>query len=283
MRALEVGPDYDGVPMLRRILTASRGIIVHSHYVERDIRNAGFEGPVAVIPHGAWIPDADRFGVRHKFGISTDTPLIGVFGFLKPYKRIAESLRAFKRILRVHPNARMILVGEPHPDFPLKSLIDGLGLQSTVRVLGFVPMEDFVGYIAACDVILNLRFPTVGESSGTLLRSLGLGRAVIVSNIGSFAEYPDEVCLKVPVDAAEEDTLYEYLNTSSRGLIYAKLSGIGPAIGSSASATGGRSRSDTLRLLKPSPQGRIGVLPTESLEVLRQKPKLRSPSSPNTS
>jgi hypothetical protein len=27
--------------------------------------------------------------------------------------------------------------------------------------------------MAACDIVLNLRFPTVGESSGTLLRSLG--------------------------------------------------------------------------------------------------------------
>ena len=96
-----------------------------------------------------------------------------MFGFLKPYKRIAESLRAFRRLLRVQPNARMILVGEPHPDFPLQSLIDGLGLHPSVRVLGFTPIEDFVGYIAACDIILNLRYPTVGESSGTLLRSLG--------------------------------------------------------------------------------------------------------------
>jgi glycosyltransferase involved in cell wall biosynthesis/SAM-dependent methyltransferase len=212
VQALEVGPDYEGLPMLRRILNASRGVIVHSHYVERDIRHAGFEGPIAVIPHGAWIPNADPFGFREKLDVGIDTPLVGIFGFLKPYKRIAESLRAFKRLLRVQPNARMILVGEPHPDFPLASLIEGLGLQSAVRGLGFSPMEEFVGYIAACDIILNLRFPTVGESSGTLLRSLGLGRAVIVSDIGSFAEYPDEVCLKVPVDATEEDTLYEYLN-----------------------------------------------------------------------
>ncbi len=212
VRALEVGPDYDNLPMLRRVLAASRGVIVHSHYVERDIRKAGFNGPIAVIPHGAWIPDADRQGFRHKLGVDPTTPLIGVFGFLKPYKRISESLRAFKRLIRVHPDARMILVGEPHPDFPLQSIIEGLGLQSSVRVLGFTPIEHFVGYIAACDIILNLRYPTVGESSGTLLRSLGLGRAVIVSNIGSFAEYPDNICLKVPVDGTEEDTLYEYLN-----------------------------------------------------------------------
>ena len=212
VRALEVGPDYDGVPMLKRLLAASRGVVVHSRFVEKDVRAAGFEGPVAVIPHGAWIPPADRLAVRQKLGVGTATLLVGTFGFLKPYKRIAESLRAFKRLLGVQTGARMILVGEPHPDFPLQSIINGLGLQDSVRVLGFTPIEDFVGYIAATDVVLNLRFPTVGESSGTLLRCFGLGRAVIVSNVGSFSEYPDDICLKVPVDATEEDTLFEYLN-----------------------------------------------------------------------
>lgn len=212
VRALEVGPDYEGVPMLRRLLAASRGVIVHSRFVRDDVRKAGFDVPVAVIPHGAWIPEADRMGFRHRLGVDVTPPLIGVFGFLKPYKRITESLRAFKRLLRVDPRARMILVGEPHPEYPLQSIIAGLGIGAHVRVLGFTPIHDFVGYIAACDIILNLRYPTVGESSGTLLRSLGLGRAVIVSDIGSFSEYPDEICLKVPVDSAEEDTLFEYLN-----------------------------------------------------------------------
>ena len=113
-----------------------------------------------------------------------------MFGFLKPYKRIAESLRAFRRLLRVQPNAKMILVGEPHPDFPLQSLIDGSVCTASVRVLGFTPIEDFVGYMAACDIVLNLRFPTVGESSGTLLRSLGLGRAVMVSDVGPLRNFP---------------------------------------------------------------------------------------------
>lgn len=213
VRRLEVGPDYEGVPMLKRILAASRGIIVHSEAVAQDVRRAGYSGPLAKIPHGAWLPElGDRMGFRTRLGLDEATPLIGIFGFLKPYKRIAESLRAFKRLIRLRPDARMVLVGEAHPDFPLASLIRGMGLEEHVRLLGFTPIEDFNGYIAACDVILNLRFPTVGESSGTLLRSLGMGRAVIVSNIGSFAEYPDSICLKVPVDATEEDTIFEYLN-----------------------------------------------------------------------
>jgi hypothetical protein len=71
-----------------------------------------------------------------------------------------------------------------------------LGLSAAVRVMGFTPIGDFTGYMAACDIVLNLRYPTVGESSGSLLRALGLGKAVLVSGIGAFREFPDDVCLK---------------------------------------------------------------------------------------
>jgi glycosyltransferase involved in cell wall biosynthesis/SAM-dependent methyltransferase len=212
VRALEVGPDYDGVRMTRRLLESARGVIVHSRYMRDEMRAAGYTGPVAVIPHGAWIPPIDRMAYRHRLGLDETIPLIGVFGFLKPYKRIAESLRAFRRLVRVSPTAKMILVGEPHPELPLEAMIRSMGLESNVRVIGFAPIEDFTGYLAACDIVLNLRFPTVGESSGTLLRSLGLGKAVMVSEIGSFQEFPDDVCIKVPVGAGEEDCIFEYMN-----------------------------------------------------------------------
>ncbi|HLK62661.1 MAG TPA: glycosyltransferase [Bryobacteraceae bacterium] len=212
VRKLEVGPDYEGVPMTRRLLEKARGVVVHSHFMEAEVRAAGFAGPIAVIPHGAWIPETDRNAWRHRLGLDEITPLIGIFGFLKPYKRITESLRAFRRLIRLAPNTKMILVGEPHPEFPLDAMIRSMGLSANVRVLGFTPIEDFVGYLGACDIVLNLRYPTVGESSGTLLRSLGLGKAVMVSEVGSFAEFSDDVCLKVPVGPGEEDLIFEYLN-----------------------------------------------------------------------
>jgi glycosyltransferase involved in cell wall biosynthesis/SAM-dependent methyltransferase len=212
VRKLEVGPDYEGVSMTRRLLESARGLVVHSHFMEAAVRAAGFTGPVAVIPHGAWIPMADRNTYRHKLGLDELTPLVGIFGFLKPYKRIAESLRAFRRLVRLAPHAKMILVGEPHPEFPIEPMIRSMGLAANVRMLGFAPIGEFVGYLGACDIVLNLRYPTVGESSGTLLRSLGLGKAVMVSEVGSFQEFPDDVCLKVPVGPGEEDLIFEYLN-----------------------------------------------------------------------
>ncbi|MDQ6698796.1 MAG: glycosyltransferase, partial [Acidobacteriota bacterium] len=210
-RTLAAGPDYDGVAMTRRILEAAKGVVVHSQYMADEMRSAGYEGPVERIPHGAWIVEADGSPIRQRLGIDESTPLMGVFGHLKPYKRIAESLRAFRRLARTNDRVKMILVGEPHPDFPVQNLIETLGLQAHVRVIGFAPGEEFTQHIAACDIVLNLRYPTLGESSGSLLRALGLGKAVLVSDLGSFQEFPADVCLKVPVDSSEEDLIFEYL------------------------------------------------------------------------
>jgi glycosyltransferase involved in cell wall biosynthesis/SAM-dependent methyltransferase len=208
----EIAPDYDGLAMTRRLLESARGLIVHSEFMRCQMWAAGFAGPIARIPHGAWIPEVDRQMYRERLGLAEDTPLIGIFGYLKPYKRIAECLRAFRRLVRVEPRAKMILAGEKHPDFPVEELIRTLGLSPDVRLLGFTPIEDFAGFIAASDIVLNLRYPTLGETSGSLLRALGLGRAVLVSEVGAFAELPDELCLKVPVGAGEEDLIFEYLN-----------------------------------------------------------------------
>src|SRR5581483_9116722 len=211
VRTRQRAPNYS-LPMIKTILARARGAIVHSNAVGDELRAQGFEGPIARIFHGAWITPADRMRYRARLGVAERTPLIGIFGFLKPYKRIAESLRAFRRLVRSVPDARMILVGEAHPELPLKSLIASNNLQAHVRHLDFVPMEDFHGYLDACDIVLNLRYPTVGESSGTLQRALGLGKAVIVSDVGSFRELPDEICLKAPVDSTEEEHVFEYLN-----------------------------------------------------------------------
>ena len=212
VRALEVGPDYDGLPMTRRILERSRGVIVHSTAVLDHVRAAGFAGPLARIPHGAGLADADRWAWRQRLGIEDSAPLIGIFGFLKPYKRIPECLRAFRRLVWLEPRAKMILVGEPHPDLALDSLIASLGLEASVRVLGFAPIADFNGYMAACGAVLNLRYPTVGETSGSLMRALGMGRPALVSDVGAFRDLPDDICLKVPPGASEEDEIFELLS-----------------------------------------------------------------------
>ena len=59
----------------------------------------------------------------------------------------------------------------------------------------------------AADVHVNLRSPTMGETSGTAIRALSLGKPLVVSDVGWFAELPDDVALKIPVDEQEIETL----------------------------------------------------------------------------
>ena len=59
---------------------------------------------------------------------------------------------------------------------------------------------------------INLRYPTGGETSATLMRLLGLGKPVVVSDHGSFAEVPDGCCAKLPLGEGETTILAGYLS-----------------------------------------------------------------------
>jgi len=77
---------------------------------------------------------------------------------------------------------------------------------------GFVDENRLWGLMQACDVHVNLRSPTMGETSGTAIRALALGKPLVVSDVGWFAELPSGVALKVPVDDDEVDTLVAALD-----------------------------------------------------------------------
>jgi hypothetical protein len=47
----------------------------------------------------------------------------------------------------------------------------------------------------------------MGETSGSVIRSLSLGKPLVVSDVGWFSELPGDVALKVPVDEVEARTL----------------------------------------------------------------------------
>ena len=65
--------------------------------------------------------------------------------------------------------------------------------------------------MAACDACVSLRAPTMGETSGSVIRQLSLGKQVVVSDVGWFSELPDAVALKVAPDEHEAETLYAAL------------------------------------------------------------------------
>ncbi len=184
--------DY---PLTGEILEHATGIIVHSHYVEDRVRGIGYGGPVVRIPHPAWpvpaIVPADVDGER----------LFGCFGHLNESKRINELVSAFAKVRERHPGARLLLVGS------LAVRLARLELPEGVEHRDYVLEDELWSLMAACDAIVSLRSPTMGETSGSAIRALSLGKPLVVSDVGWFAELPDQAVVKVPVDEREGETL----------------------------------------------------------------------------
>jgi glycosyltransferase involved in cell wall biosynthesis len=192
----------DRFPLTGTILDLAQGLIVHSAYVERGVREAGYAGQIWRIPHPAW-PD-ERFEPTEYTG----EPLVGCFGHMNVNKRIPALLEAFAELRDRRPGARLLLVGEASERFELDRRLERLRLGGDELIREqWVSEERFRSLMAACDVLVNLRSPTMGETSGSVIRALALGKPVLVSDVGWFSELPDGAALKIPVDDHEVRTI----------------------------------------------------------------------------
>ena len=197
-------------PLSGIVLDDAQGLIVHSDYVGERARAAGYGGRLWHIPHPAW-----PMGAVEPAGDVSGDPLIGCFGYLNMNKRIPELLEAFAALRRERPGARLLLVGGAGERFDVQRRLERLGLSEGVERLDYVPEERMWSLMAACDVLVNLRYPTMGETSGSVIRALSLGKALVVSDVGWFAELPDDVVLKVPVDEYEVPTIRAALGVAA--------------------------------------------------------------------
>jgi glycosyltransferase involved in cell wall biosynthesis len=177
-------------------------LIVHSHHVEERARAAGFEGPIWRVPHPAWpVPELMPEQVSGE-------PLVGSFGNVNSSKRIPQLLEAFARLRSTHPQATLLLVGATSPGFDLERRLQRLGLDDAGIVReGYVDERRLWALMAACDIHVSLRSPTMGETSGTAIRALVLGKPLVVSKAGWFAELPGDVALKATVGDEESAEL----------------------------------------------------------------------------
>jgi glycosyltransferase involved in cell wall biosynthesis/SAM-dependent methyltransferase len=215
MRAEAVSSEYQQflMPLNRGVVQGSLGVVVHNAYAVSNLEGLNGDIPVEVIPHHlsprAYEFDGmDKIECRRGLGIPEDAWVIASFGFITQSKRIPAALAAFKRLLGQVPNSMFLVVGEDHQKCGVAPLIEELGLRERVRLTGYVSEDDFFRYLKAVDVVVNLRYPTAGETSGTLIRALGAGLPVVVTDFGQFAEFPDDVCLKVAATESEERELY---------------------------------------------------------------------------
>ena len=198
-----------GLPAHRDLLRRQRGVLVHSEWAAAMVREEDPDIRVRAISMGVPLPpaaapaaaEAGRL-LRRRLGLPEDRPVLGSFGFQTPIKRTGVAIRALAWPGLEHTH--LLVVGEASQGLELEEEARRAGVAGRVHVLGFLPFEDFAAAIAAVDLCLNLRYPTAGETSASLLRVLAAGRPAIVSDYAQFADLPREVVIRVPLGDEEE-------------------------------------------------------------------------------
>lgn len=193
-------------PMSAGVVADADAVIVHSRLVRGAVlrespRKRVVEVPLHVIP----APRTERREARRRLGIPADRRVVVSLGLVTPAKRIGKVLEALASIPA--GERPFLFVGGVGPEDPLREAAAALGLGEDVGFTGYLTEEEFWLAASAADLAVNLRHPTVGESSGAVCRLAGFGLPILVSDAGWFRELPDEFAAKIPVGGDEVERL----------------------------------------------------------------------------
>ena len=187
------------------LLKSGNKIIVHSDFSRNKILETGFvkEENIRKINMIEQIKTGETFipksELTSKFGIPDDAVLVCAFGFASDFKFNIETARAVKELNKeIDKKICYVMVGSGN-------YADEECLEGEVIKTGFTTIEEFNSFVNAADIIVNLRYPPLGETSGSMLRILQLGKPCITNNGGWFTEIPDDTVIKISVDNVERE------------------------------------------------------------------------------
>jgi len=128
--------------------------------------------------------DAGR--VKERYGIHPLAPTILYIGRLTYQKGPDLLVSAIPRVLGKRWDARFVFVGDGGMRGHLEYLAKEASTSHAVHFLGYVPDEEYVELLNACDIVC---IPSRNEPFGiVLLEAWSAGRAVVATNVGGLDE-----------------------------------------------------------------------------------------------
>jgi len=188
-------------PLNKRILDHARAVVVHSEFAARLLRKSHPHLPIAKVNLPAVPADGrpDTAELKRRFGIAPSRTVIASLGSANHAKRTGAVMRAIAALGR--RDMMYLIVGEMGESF--RQQARSPELEGLVRITGYVDGNQFDDYCNLVDIGIDLRNQTMGESSASLCRLLGAGKPCVISDLGWFAEIPDDCAVKV--DAAADE------------------------------------------------------------------------------
>jgi glycosyltransferase involved in cell wall biosynthesis len=148
---------------------------------------------VTQIPHGPLDfhvrVDVDREKVREEMGFNPDDKVILLFGTIRPYKGIDTALKAFARIIKHIPEARLLIAGKLWENWsPYQSLIDELDIDDHIKThLEYIPSGGVWRFFEASDLVV-LPYNNFDSQSGVGATAISFRKPMIVTDVGGLPE-----------------------------------------------------------------------------------------------
>lgn len=192
------------MPFIEAILTRALGAVCHSKQALQDIKSTGSAAfvPTTLLP----LP----------FGTAVDNHVLSapqqthkkkklvIFGYIGSNRRLEQILKALGSYT-ARDKFQLEIFGTLWDQPLIENLIEQLGLRGCVTIHGFTAESALDQALAQADMVFNLRWPTVGEASGGILRSWHAKRPALVTDAGWYADLPDDIVIKTTPQTEEAD------------------------------------------------------------------------------
>jgi len=209
-------PSPDKHPFLTEVLDNATAVVVHSKLAKDIVESSGYDLKVYQVPlidyRQPSAAELDKIKnpllrelCKQRTAAQQDAPfIIGLFGFGGPTKRSASVFKALCQLPEaLRRRIKLIIIGMNN----YQGDIEALGIGDSVLATGYVSDTDYDQGLALCDLVVNLRYPSMGETSAVQIQAMSAKKPTIVSNHAWFSELSDAAVHKISVGDDEVDSL----------------------------------------------------------------------------
>lgn len=206
----EVSIDFmaEHFPMTEWALSGALAVVVHTVHSLKVVQSLT-STPVVLAPlpyqpratlRPSPLPDEPRTGTMP---VSKPARLV-IFGYLNVNRRVVEFLEA---LAAMPERARFDLqiLGTVFHRAEVEAAVDRLHLRSQVTLHGYVSEEVLEAALDRADLAINLRYPTMGEASGSQLRIWDHALPSLVTWTDAYADLPADTVFFVRPDQEATD------------------------------------------------------------------------------
>jgi glycosyltransferase involved in cell wall biosynthesis len=174
--------DYTSGP----VASIASPVLVQSEHARELLHAASGFDAVDVGPHPCWNDGTDA-------AIDDPGPPWVISAGIAHELKQTDLFVAAMRLVTGETAARVAIVGDGGPRF--------LSPADDIVATGQVDDGEFDRWLRRASLAVQLRAVTNGESSGVVAHALARGVPLVVTDIGAMRELPDDVAVRVPVDA----------------------------------------------------------------------------------